>query len=262
MTWRNAWGAMGVALTLAAWTGGARADDVAVAVAANFRAPMEAIALEFKRLTGHNIVASYGSTGKLYAQIRNGAPFEVLLAADDKTPARLEQDGAGIPGTRFTYAIGTLVLWSAKPGLVDIRGDILRAGTGAGADAGGVAHIALADPQLAPYGSAAVQALQALGLYESLRPRIVTGEDIGQTYQFVASGNAELGFVALSQVSLEGELVSGSAWIVPRNLYTPIRQDALLLTPGRDKPGPLALLEFLRGDRARAIITRFGYSAP
>jgi molybdate transport system substrate-binding protein len=271
MTQRNAWCRLGLALALLATVAGARADDVSVAVAANFRAPMESIAPEFKRLTGHNIVASYGSTGKFYAQIRNGAPFEVLLAADDKTPARLEQEGAGIAGTRFTYAIGTLALWSPKPGVVDIRGDILRRSAGSNPDGAaggtadgtaGVAHIALADPHLAPYGAAAVQALQKLGLYESLQPRIVTGEDINQAYQFVASGNADVGFVALSQITREGELTGGSAWIVPRNLYAPIRQDAIVLAPGRDKPAALALLQFLRGDWARARMVSFGYAAP
>lgn len=263
MTQRNAWCRLGLALALLATMAGAHADDVSVAVAANFRAPMEAIAPEFKRLTGHNIVASYGATGKFYAQIRNGAPFEVLLAADDKTPARLEQEGAAVAGTRFTYAIGTLALWSPKPDLVDIRGDILRrsAGTDSGG-AAGVAHIALADPKLAPYGAAAVQALKALGLHDALQPRFVTGEDINQAYQFVASGNAELGFVALSQITREGELTGGSAWIVPRNLYAPIRQDAVLLASGRDKPAALALLQFLRGDWALARMISFGYAAP
>lgn len=275
MTQRNAWCRLGLTLVLLAAAAGARADDVSVAVAANFRAPMEAMAPEFKRLTGHNIVASYGATGKFYAQIRNGAPFEVLLAADDKTPARLEQEGAGVAGTRFTYAIGTLALWSAKPDLVDIRGDILRrsAGTesvgeaggaavGAAGSAAGPAHIALADPHLAPYGAAAVQALKALGLYDALQPRIVTGEDINQTYQFVATSNADVGFVALSQITREGELTGGSAWIVPRNLYAPIRQDAIVLAPGRDRPAALALLQFLRGDWALARMNSFGYAAP
>jgi molybdate transport system substrate-binding protein len=242
----------------------ARADDVSVAVAANFRAPMEAVAPEFKRATGHDIVASYGSTGKFYAQIRNGAPFEVLLAADAKTPERLEQDGAAVAGSRLTYAIGTLALWSPRAGVVDIGGEILRSGAAhsAGGSAAGFDHIALADPKVAPYGAAAVQALQALGLNDALQPYVVLGEDINQAYQFVASGNAAIGFVALSQIMRNGELTGGSAWIVPRSLYSPIRQDAVILQPGRDKPAARALLQFLRGDRARAVIIGFGYTVP
>ncbi len=261
---RKAWCAVIRLTALLALAPPAHADQVSVAVAANFRAPMEALAPEFKRATGHGIVASYGSTGKLYAQIRNGAPFEVLLAADAKTPARLEQEGAAVTGSRFTYAIGTLALWSPQAGVVDSRGDILRNGAGpsTGGERAAFDRIALADPKLAPYGAAAMETLQALGVNDALQPRIVIGEDINQAYQFVASGNAAIGFVALSQIMLEGTLTSGSAWIVPRNLYTPIRQDALMLPPGRDKPAALALLQFLRGDRARALITSFGYSVP
>ena len=264
MTARKAWYAVVRLTALLALAPAAHADPVSVAVAANFRVPMDALAPEFRRATGHDIVASYGSTGKLYAQIRNGAPFEVLLAADARTPARLEEEGAAVTGSRFTYAMGTLALWSPQAGVVDSRGDILRnvAGTTKGGGEAAFDRIALADPKLAPYGAAAMQTLQALGVNDALRSRIVLGEDINQAYQFVASGNATIGFVALSQIMLEGAITSGSAWIVPRNLYTPIRQDALMLPPGRDQPAALALLQFLRGDRARAVITSFGYSVP
>ena len=229
----------------------AHAGEVSVAVAANFSAPMRHIAAAFEHDTGHKAVLAFGSTGKLYAQIRHGAPFQLLLAADEATPKRLEDEGLGVAGTRFTYAIGRLVLWSRQPGFVDGDGDVLKAGR--------FAHIALADPKLAPYGAAAVEVLQGLGLMPALAGKIVQGENITQTQQFVATGNAELGFVALSQVFADGKLTQGSAWIVPARLYTPIRQDAVLLASGKDNAAATALLAFLRGDKARAIIRSFGY---
>jgi len=228
----------------------ARADDIPVAVAANFTAPFNKIAAEFEKETGHKVIASFGSTGKFYAQIRNGAPFEVLLAADDETPAKLVRDNAAVAGSPFSYAIGKLVLWSAKPAVVDARGEVLRRG--------GFDHIAVADPRLAPYGAAGVEAMKKLGVYDSLAPKIVTGETIAQAYQFVSSGNSLLGFVALSQVLKDGQ-VAGSAWIVPADLYTPIRQDAVLLNAGKDKAGPAALLKYLQGAKAQAVIKSYGY---
>ncbi len=231
--------------------GAAQADEVSVAVAANFTAPMQKIAAAFEKDSGHRAVLSFGSTGKFYAQIKAGAPFEVLFAADDETPAKLEQEGIGVAGSRFTYAIGKLVLWSKKEGYVDDKGEVLRQGS--------FRHLALADAKLAPYGAAAVETLQALGLLAVLQPRFVIGENIGQAYQFAASGNAELGFVALSQVYRDGHLAEGSAWMVPGNLYSPIRQDAVLLTKGKDRPAAAALLQYLRGAKARAIITSYGY---
>lgn len=228
----------------------ARADEIPVAVAANFTAPFNKIAAEFEKETGHKVIASFGSTGKFYAQIRNGAPFEILLAADDETPAKLVKDNAAVAGSPFSYAIGKLVLWSAKPAVVDAKGDVLRRG--------GFDHIALADPRLAPYGAAAVEAMKKLGVYDSLAPKVVTGETIAQAYQFVSSGNSLLGFVALSQVLKDGQ-IAGSAWIVPADLYTPIRQDAVLLNAGKDKPGPVALLKYLQGAKAQAVIKSYGY---
>lgn len=232
-------------------TGRVWAADVSVAVAANFTAPMQALAQLFAQRTGHTAVVSFGSTGKLTAQIHHGAPFQVLLSADDTTPARLETRGQAVPGTRFTYAVGKLVLWSSQPGLVDAQGSVLRSGN--------VRRLALADPRLAPYGAAAAEALKALGLLETLTPRLVYGENIAQAYQFVATGNAPLGFVALSQVFADGRLTGGSAWVVPSSLYRPIRQEAVLLTAGKDRPGTRELLAFLRSDEARTLIRAYGY---
>ncbi|PIF25395.1 molybdate transport system substrate-binding protein [Acidovorax sp. 56] len=230
----------------------AHADTVSVAVAANFTAPMQKIAAAFEADTGHKAELSFGATGKFYAQITNGAPFQILLSADDTTPTKLEKDGKAVAQTRFTYAIGTLVLWSAQPGYVDAQGQVLQTGD--------FKHLALANPKLAPYGLAATQAMDKLGLTAKLQPRWVQGENIAQTYQFVASGNAQLGFVALSQVMVDGKIAQGSAWQVPAQLHDPIRQDAALLLPGKNSAAAAALLKYLRGDKARAIIQAYGYS--
>ena len=230
-------------------SGSACADEVQVAVAANFTAPLQKIAPEFEKATGHKIVASYGSTGKFYAQIRNGAPFEVLLAADDETPAKLGKEGA-VAASQFTYAIGKLVLWSAKPAVVDSQGEVLKRG--------GFDHIAIANPKLAPYGAAAMEVLKALGATDALQAKIVTAENISQTQQFITSGNALLGFVALSQVLKDGA-IEGSAWIVPQKLYSPIRQDAIILEKGKNKAAAEALVRYLKGDAAKAVIKSYGY---
>ena len=243
------WGIV-IAALLIAWPAGA--DEVSVAVAANFAAPMQRIVAGFAKETGHTVVASFGSTGQFYAQIRNGAPFDVLLAADAVTPEKLEQDGAAVAGSRFTYAVGVLALWSARSGFADDRGDVLRGG--------GFRHLAIANPKLAPYGAAAVATLSALGLLEALQPKFVLAENIAQAYQFTASGNAELGFVALSQVQTEGRIGTGSGWIVPADLHPPIRQDAVVLARGRGKPAVDALVRYLRGEPARAVIAAFGYT--
>jgi molybdate transport system substrate-binding protein len=229
----------------------AQAGEVQVAVAANFTAPMQKIAAEFEKDTGHQARLASGATGKFYAQIRNGAPFEVLLAADDDTPARLEKEGQGVPGSRFTYAIGRLVLWSARGGYVDAGGAILKTGD--------FKHLAIANPKTAPYGAAAVSAMNKLNLYEALQPKLVQGENIAQAYQFVSTGNAQLGFVALSQVYQDGKIVSGSAWIVPASFHAPIRQDALVLAKGAANPAARALLDYLKSSKARAIIRAYGY---
>lgn len=230
----------------------AAAETVSVAVAANFTAPMQKIAAAFEADTGHQAVLSFGATGKFYAQITHGAPFQVLLSADDATPARLEREGKAVADSRFTYAIGTLVLWSAQPGYVDAQGAVLQNGD--------FRHLALANPKVAPYGAAAMQVMDRLGVTPRVQPRFVQGENIAQTYQFVSSGNAQLGFVALSQVMVDGKIDKGSAWRVPANLHDPIRQDAALLAPGKDSAAAAALMQYLRRDKARAIIRAYGYS--
>ncbi|WP_035052221.1 molybdate ABC transporter substrate-binding protein [Andreprevotia chitinilytica] len=238
-------------LILATATAVATADEVLVAVAANFTAPIQAIAKDFEHDTGHKLVASYGATGQFYTQIKNGAPFQVFLAADDATPIRLEKEGEIVPGARFTYAIGSLALWSAKSGYVDGNGDVLKHNA--------FMHLSIANPGVAPYGLAATQVIAKLGLTEVLKPKMVEGQNITQAYQFVATGNAELGFVALSQIYKDGKLTSGSAWIVPSSLYEPIRQDAVLLLKGKDNAAAKALMDYLKGPKAAAVINAYGY---
>lgn len=222
-----------------------------MAVAANFSAPMKIIAQDFERATGHRAVLSFGSTGQFYAQIKNGAPYALFLAADAHTPAKIEKEGLGVTGTTFTYAIGQLVLWSKTSGRVDDRGEILKSGN--------FSKLAIANPKLAPYGAAAIEVLNHLGVMSQVKPKIVEGANIAQTYQFVFSENADLGFVALSQVYENGKLKQGSGWIVPTSLHSPIKQDAIMLNPGRDSPAAIALLTYLRSDAAKAVIRKFGY---
>jgi len=241
-----------LALLLASWVGfAAQADEISVAVAANFTTPMQKIAVEFEKDTGHKVTAAFGSTGKFYAQIKNGAPFDVLLAADTETPAKLIKENAAVAGNQFTYAIGKLVLWSAKPAIVDGAGEVLK---NAGFD-----HIAIANPKLAPYGAAAVETMKTMGVYDNLQAKIVTGESIAQAHQFISTGNAILGFVALSQVLKDGK-IEGSAWVVPAKLYSPIRQNAVILDKGQGKPAAEAWLNYLKSDKAQAVITSFGYA--
>lgn len=241
----------GYLLLMACLAGFAQAGEVSVAVAANFTAPMQKIAAAFAQDTGHKAQLSFGSTGKFYTQIKNGAPYQFLLAADDETPARLEKEGLGVAGARFTYAIGKLVLWSKQPGLVDARGDVLKTGQ--------FERLAVADPKLAPYGAAALETLNKLGLLTRWQGKLVQGENIAQAYQFVLTENAPLGFVAMSQVFANGRITQGSAWLVPAHLHTPIRQDAMVLASGKDNAAALALAGYLRGDKARQIIRSYGY---
>ncbi len=212
---------------------------------------MKEIIAAFEQETGHEIRASYGSTGKLFAQIQNGAPFQALLAADQKRPQLLEDEGVGVPGSRFTYAIGTLVLWSADPDFVDNEGEVLKKGD--------FEKLSIANPKLAPYGVASIETLEALGLKEAIEPKLVMGENIAQTYQFVDTGNAKVGFVALSQVMVDGKITKGSGWIVPGDLHAPIRQDAIILESGKDNAAINDLFAYLRSDKAHAIIHAFGY---
>jgi molybdate transport system substrate-binding protein len=240
-----------LALTLLACTAPTVADEIQVAVAANFTAPMQQIAAAFQEETGHVVKASFGATGKFYSQIKNGAPFEVLLAADDKTPTKLVEEGAAVKDSQFTYAIGTLVLWSSKPDFVDDEGKVLETGD--------FNKLAIANPKLAPYGVASIETLTALGLLDAIEPKFVMGESINQAFQFVDTGNADLGFVALSQVMEDGKVKKGSAWVVPGKFHEPIRQDAVILNNGKDKPAAAALMEYLKGEKAHAVMTSFGY---
>ena len=229
----------------------ARAGEVQVAAAANLASTVEKIAAAFARDTGHKAVVALGSTGKFHAQIRNGAPFEVLLAADAETPRKLEEEGLARPGSRFTYAIGRLVLWSAREGVVDGRGEVLRRPPGG--------KLAIANPKVAPYGTAAVEALKNLGVLAAWEPHLVWGESVAQAYQFAASGNAPMGFIALSQVAEAGRVARGQGWLVPTSLHAPILQDAVLLNPGTANPAATAFLVYLRGNAARAILRNAGY---
>lgn len=243
-----------LALTAAlAFTTLARADVVQVAVAANFTAPARALAEVFARTTGHEAKLSFGATGAFYTQIKNGAPFDVLLAADNERPARLEKEGDTVAGSRFTYATGQLVLWSAKPGFVDDQGAVLKGGH--------FGKIAIANPKNAPYGAAAVEAMEKLGLAATLQPKLVTGESIGQTFNFIATGNAELGFVALAQVLEGGKLKSGSMWVVPAQYHAPIIQDAVILNRAASNPAAKAWMELLKTPQSKALIRSYGYEA-
>ena len=234
-------------LTLAA-AAPAAAADVQVAVAANFTEPAKEIAAAFEARTHDHVLLSFGASGQFYAQISHGAPFEVFLSADADRPAQAEKEGFAVPGTRFTYAVGKLALFSKTPGLVDDKGVVLRSGK--------FEKLAIADPAVAPYGVAAVQTMTKLGVYDALKPKLVMGTSINQTYQFVQTGAAELGFVALSQVIAD---TSGSRWLVPESDHAPIEQQAVLLKTGQDDAEPKAFLAFLKGPEARKVILKFGY---
>ncbi|MBA4789541.1 MAG: molybdate ABC transporter substrate-binding protein [Rhizobiales bacterium] len=229
------------------FAGPAWADEIKVAVAANFTEPAKQIAALFKEKTGHEAVLSFGSSGQFYTQITQDAPFVILLSADDERPKKLVADGLAVPESRFTYAVGKLVLWSKTDGTVKGE-ETLKANA--------FSKISIANPAAAPYGAAAIETLKALNLYDTLQPKIVQGNSIAQAFQFVETGNAELGFVALSQVINAG----GSRWAVPQTLYSPILQDAVLLKKGADSAAARAFLDFLQGPEARAVIEKFGYA--
>jgi len=228
----------------------ALAEQALVAVAANFIGPFREVAMEFEKTTGHTVQVASGSSGSFYTQIKNGAPFDVFFSADNERPKLLEEEGLGVKGSRFTYAIGRLVLWSPDPRLVKGE-DALRSAS--------FKHLAIANPKSAPYGVAAMQAMQKLGVWESVQPRIVMGESLGQTMGFVESGNAELGFLALSQVLDPKIKGTGGRWDVPNSLHEPIQQDVVLLTKGKDNPAAKALMEFMEAPQVTAIIERYGY---
>jgi len=224
------------------------AAETQVAVAANFTEPAKEIAAAYLKATGNTAVLSFGASGTFYTQMTQGAPFEVFLSADAERPKKAEADGLAVTGSRFTYAVGRLVLYSAAPGVVDARGAVL--GTGS------FAHLAIADPVAAPYGVAAMATIAMLGLTDALTPKLVKGSSITQAYQFVATGAAELGFVAQSQVIA---IAGGSRWLVPAKLHAPIDQQAVLLKTGANNPAAAAFVRFLRGREAKAIIRRYGY---
>jgi molybdate transport system substrate-binding protein len=228
----------------------ASAEQALVAVAANFVPPFREIALEFEKSTGHQLQVAGGSSGNFYSQIKNGAPFDVFFSADMERPKLLEDEGFGVKGTRLTYAVGRLVLWSPNADLVK-GGETLRFKQ--------YKRLAIANPKTAPYGLAAMQAMQKLEIWESLQPQIVMGENLGQTMGFIESGNAQLGFVALSQVMDPKIKGKGSHWNVPTNLHEPIKQDVILLTKGKDNPAAKALMEFMSGPQAKGVIERYGY---
>lgn len=238
-------------LLSAVFTAHVHAAEVKVAVAANFAKTLEEITVQFEKDTGHKVLATPGATGKFYAQIVNGAPFEVFISADDETPRKLAKEAKAIAETQFTYAIGTLALWSPDTNLVDQGGGVLKTDK--------FKFIAIANAKVAPYGQAAVQTMLKLGLLTKLEPRVVQGENIAQTYQFVTSGNAQLGFVALSQITENGKVKSGSAWIVPQEFHDQIKQDVILLNNGKDSIAAKALLDYLKSDKAKKIIASYGY---
>ena len=224
------------------------------AVAANFTAPVQQIVELFQKETGHTVKLSFGSSGKFYSQIKEGAPFDVFLAADEKNPKLLEQEGLAVSDSRFVYALGKLVLWSATPGFVDDKGAVLSKGS--------YNKIAYADPKLAPYGLAAQETLQKMSLWDKVQGKLVTGESITQTYQFAATGNADLAFIALAQVTKDGKVSEGSWWIVPADMYNPIKQSAVQLSAARDRAAAQAFMTFLKSEKAIAIIRSFGYALP
>lgn len=238
-------------LILASQATTAWADTLRVAVATNFSRTATLLAEQFEQQTGHTIRLAFGSTGKHFAQISHGAPFDLFLAADDERPTLLETNKIAVPGSRFTYAQGRLLLWSPDAGLIDTDAAVLETGT--------FRRLAIANPRLAPYGRAAREVLQARGLWERLQPRLVRGENIGQSYQFVHSGNAQLGFVAAAQVFASSPPGGGSYWEPPPSLYTPIIQQAVLI---RDTPLARAFIDFLHSEAAREIIRRHGYHTP
>jgi len=238
--------AIGIGLIFIA-PGAAKAAQTNVAVAANFTEAAKEIAAAFRQKTGHEAVLSFGASGQFYTQITQGAPFQVFLSADDSRPKKLVEDGLAVPGSRFTYAIGKLVLWSKSPGVVNGE-ETLKAAS--------FAKLSICNPAAAPYGAAAVEAMKALKLYEALQPKLVEGATITQAYQFVETGNAEVGFVALSQLTGSD---AGSRWVVPQDLYNPIRQDAVLLKSGAGNDAASAFIGFLHGPEARAIIEKYGY---
>jgi molybdate transport system substrate-binding protein len=229
----------------------AQAAEIKVAVASNFANTLKEIAVEFQRDTGHQLAITPGATGKFYAQISHGAPFDVFLSADDETPRKLAQEGKAIAASQFTYATGRLALWSPSPDLVDKNADILKTDK--------FKYIAIANAKVAPYGQAAVQTMQKLGVLSKIEPRVVQGESIAQTFQFVSTGNAQLGFVALSQIFENGKIKTGSAWIVPEEMHEQLKQDAVVLQSCKNTSACQALMDYLKSEKIKKMMSSYGY---
>ena len=229
----------------------AQAAEIKVAVASNFANVLKEIAVEFQKDTGHQLAITPGATGKFYAQISNGAPFDVFLSADDETPRKLAQEGKANASSQFTYAIGRLALWSPNPEMVDKNADILKTDK--------FKFIAIANAKVAPYGQAAVQTMQKLGVLAKIEPRVVQGESIAQTYQFVSTGNTQLGFVALSQIFEHGKIKTGSAWIVPEEMHEQLKQDAVILQACKQTSVCQDLMDYLKSDKAKKMMASYGY---
>ena len=227
----------------------AKAEELLIAVASNFMLPMQDIVEAFEADTGHEITVSYGSSGRLYAQIVNGAPYQLFFSADQEKPQALVKEGLAKEGNRLTYAVGTLFLW-----WLESDKDITEA-----LDSGSLERIAIANPRLAPYGQAAMQVLESLGLNEQYENRLVMGESVSQVYQFVATGNVDAGFIALSQIIQFDKPLLGTGWIIPEPLHEPIYQDVVLLNNAENNLAATEFLEFMRGEQAKTIIDRFGY---
>lgn len=226
-------------------------EKVSIAVAGNFLKPLKVLAEKFESKTKYKVAISVGSTGKLYAQITNGAPFELFLSADQKRPTQLISQKLAIKNSLFTYAIGSLVLWSSDQERIDSGGELLSSPD--------LKHLAIANPNVSPYGEQTIQALKALGVYNQLKNKFVQGQNLGQTFQYISSGNIQQGIIAESQVTLKGEITSGSIWILPKHLYQPIKQDAVLLEKGRYNPAAKAFIDYLKTPEAVKIINSFGY---
>lgn len=230
------------------------AAEVRVAVASNFAAPMERIAALFQKESGHPVQVSPGSSGKLYAQIKGGAPFDVFLSADEEIPKRLMQEGLAVGGSRFVYATGRLVLWSVQPDLVDDKGAVLNKGN--------FAKLAIANPRFSPYGTAAQETLTKLTMWNAIQRKLDKGDDLTETYRLAATERADLAFIALSQVMRDGKVTTGSWWLVPPTMHNPIRQSAVLLSGAQDIQAAKAFLVFLKSEKARAVMRGFGYELP
>ncbi len=227
------------------------AGEVRVAVASNFAAPMERLVPLFQKESGHTVKISSGASGKLYAQIKGGTQFDVFLSADEELPKQLAQEGLAVGGSRFVYATGRLVLWSAQSDLVDEKGAVLNKGN--------FNMLAIPNPRFSPYGVAAKETLTKLTMWNAIQEKLTKGENVAQAYQLAATEKADLALIALSQVMRDGKVSTGSWWLVPAELHNPIHQGAVQLSGAKDPEAAKAFLAFLKGEKARAVMRGFGY---